>query len=142
MMASTRQPRPAASGRQIRIIWALSHRRGMAEPALREWVEAVSGQVSLRRLTRGQASRLIEGLQGTVPDAESFRAGLVIREDCLSAAQQRLIDRLAGELGWRTRQVMGLARRMYGRVASKSLTRSQASGLIEALKAMEQRRAA
>ncbi|HXZ24621.1 MAG TPA: phage protein GemA/Gp16 family protein, partial [Nitrospiria bacterium] len=104
--------------------------------------EAVSGQTSLRRLTRGQASRLIEGLQGTVPDAESFRAGLVNREGRLSAAQQRLIDRLAGELGWRARQVTGLARRMYGRVASKSLTRSQASGLIEALKAMEQRRAA
>jgi len=150
-MASTRQPcpaasarpiHPAASGRQIQMIWALSHRRGMAEPALREWVEAVSGQTSLRRLTRGQASRLIEGLQGTVPDAASFRAGLVNREGRVSAAQQRLIDRLAGELGWGARQVTGLARRMYGRVPSESLTQSQASGLIEALKAMEQRRAA
>jgi hypothetical protein len=142
MKASTRQLRPAAPARQIRMIWALSHQRGMAGPALRDWVETVKGQPSLRRLTRRRASRLIEGLQGTVPNAASFSADLIIRGNRMTAAQGRLVDRLAGELEWRARQVTGLARHLYGLVPGESLTHSQASGLIEALKAMERRRAA
>jgi len=140
--ASARQIRPAASVRQIRMIWALGHQRGVTEAALREWVEAVSGQTSLRRLTAGEASRLIEGLREGMSDAATFRASLIERGNRMTAAQQRLIERLAGELGWSVRQVTGLARHLYGRSRGESLTRFQASGLIEALKAMGQRRAA
>jgi len=114
----------------------------MTEAALREWVEAVSGQAALRRMTSGQASELIEGLQGGLSDAGAFRASLVDHADRMTGAQQRLIDRLAGGLGWSVRQVTGLARHMYGRWPSESLTRLQASGLIEALKAIARRRAA
>ena len=45
--------------RQLRMIWALSHRRGLNEAALRTWVEAMCGQPSLRRMTVGEAARLI-----------------------------------------------------------------------------------
>ncbi len=123
------------------MIWALSHQRGLAEAALRQWIEAVSGQTSLRRLTAGQASQLIEGLQGRTKDATAFRASVAERAGRMTVAQQRFIEQLAGEMGWSVRQVMGLAQHMYGRSPGESLTRFQASGLIEALKAMGRRAA-
>jgi len=131
-----------ATTRQIRMIWALSRQRGINEAALREWVEAASGQASLRRLTAGQASHVIEGLQSGAGDANAFRAQLAELEDRMTAAQARLIDRLARSLGWESRRMAGLARHMYGQAPRESLTRHQASGLIEALKAMSRRRAA
>jgi Bacteriophage Mu, GemA protein len=130
-----------ATTRQMRMIWALSHQRGMTEAALRKWIEAVSGQTSLRRLTTGQASQLIEGLQDKSKDVTVFCASLAERADRMTAAQQQLIEQLAGALGWSARQVTGLTQHMYGRSPRESLTRSQASGLIEALKAMGRRAA-
>jgi len=131
-----------ATTRQLRMIWALSHQRGLNETALREWIEAAGGHTSLRRLTVGQASQVIEGLQGGVRDADAFRARLAERGDRMTAAQAQLIDRLARSLGWESRRMAGLARHMYGQSPRASLTRRQASGLIEALKAMARRRAA
>jgi hypothetical protein len=128
-----------ATTQQFRMIWLLSHQRGVAELALRKWIEAVSGQTSLRRLTTSQASQLIEGLQDTSKDVTAFCASLAERTDRMTAAQQQLIGQLAGTLGWSTHQVRGLAQHMYGRSPGESLTRFQASGLIEALKAMKRR---
>jgi hypothetical protein len=130
-----------ATTRQMRMVWALSHQRGVTEAALRKWIEAVSGQTSLRRLTAGQASQLIEGLQDKSKDVTVFGASLAERADRVTAAQLQIITRLAGELGWSARQVTGLARHMYRLSPGESLTRFQASGLIEALKAMERRAA-
>jgi hypothetical protein len=120
----------------IKLIWALSHQRGLTAAALREWIEAVSGQTSLRRLTFRQALRLIDGLQDTSKDAGAFRSNLAARAGHMTVAQQWLITLLAGELGWRAHQVGGLVQHLYGRSPVESLTRVQASGLIEALKAM------
>jgi len=142
MKATARQPSPMASARQLRMIWALSHRRGFDESALREWIRVASGQSSFRHLTAGQASQIIDGLQSGVKDADAFRAQLAERSDRMTVAQARLIDQLAGSLGWESRRMAGLVRHMYGRSPRESLTRRQASGLIEALKAMAQRRAA
>lgn len=122
------------------MIWALSHQRGLTATALRKWIEAVSGQTSLRRLTPGQASQLIEGLQDTSKDVGVFRSNLAKRANRMTVAQQWLIKLLAGELGWSARQVGVLVQYMYGR-PGKALTRVQASGVIEALKAIERRTA-
>jgi len=136
MKATTRQMR-----QHIKMIWALSHERGLTAAALREWIEAVSGQTSLRSLTSGQASQLIEGLQDTSKDVSAFRSNVAKRADRMTVAQQWLIKLLAGELGWSAHQVRGLVQHMYGRSPGETLTRFQASGLIEALKAMGRRTA-
>lgn len=136
MKATTRQTR-----KQIKMIWALSHQRGLTAAALREWIEAVSGQTSLRRLTSGQASQLIVGLQDRSKDVGAFRSNLATRVNHMTVAQQWLIKLLAGELGLSAHQVTGLVQHMYGRSQNESLTRVQASGVIEALKAMKRRTA-
>jgi AraC-like DNA-binding protein len=136
MKVTTRQTR-----QQIKMIWALSHQRGLTAAALREWIEAVNGQTSLRRLTSGQASQLIDGLLDRSKDVGAFRSNLATRINHMTVAQQWLIKLLAGELGLSAPQVTGLVQHMYGRSPSESLTRVQASGVIEALKAMRRRTA-
>lgn len=128
-----------ATVRQLRMIWALSHQRGFDEPTLRQWITAASGQPSLRRLTVGEASQLIDGLQHPAWDLEAFQSLLTQRADRMTAVQERFIARLAAVIGWSEPQVTGLARRMYHRSRRESLTRAQASGLIEALKAIHRR---
>jgi hypothetical protein len=51
-----------------------------------------------------------------------------------------LLVRLADEMGWGPERLPALARRMYGAGAIRDLTVRQASGLIEALKAIAKRR--
>jgi AraC-like DNA-binding protein len=136
MKGTTRQTR-----QQIKMIWALSHQRGLTAAALREWIEAVSGQASLRGLTSGQASQLIDGLLDQSKDVDAFRSNLARRVNHMTVAQQWLIKLLAGELGLSAHQVTGLVQHMYGRSPSEPLTRVQASGVIEALKAIRRRTA-
>jgi len=136
MNVTTRQTR-----KQIKMIWALSHQRGLTAVALREWIVAVSGQPSLRRLTSGQASQLIDGLLDRSKEVGAFRSNLARRVNHMTVAQQWLIKLLAGELGLSAHQMTGLVQHMYGRSPSESLTRAQASGVIEALKAMRRRTA-
>jgi hypothetical protein len=117
-----------------------SHRRAMDEAALRVWIRAVSGQSSLRRLTVVEASRLIDALRDASSTVDTFiRQTAQRRPAMISAGQQWIIDRLTADLGWNPHQVMGLAHRMYGRIHRESLTQEQASGLIEALKAIRDR---
>jgi hypothetical protein len=58
----------------------------------------------------------------------------------VTRAQQALLARLADELEWPPERLPALVRRMYGTHALRELTVKQASGLIEALKAMLGRR--
>ena len=67
---------------------------------------------------------------------DRFRHLIAERRDRISSGQTWKLNQLATELGWSERQVVGLAQRMYGRVRRESLTRRQAAGLIEALKAV------
>lgn len=130
------------TSRQLRMIWSLCHQRGFDESTLRAWVSAVSGQPSLRALSVSEASRLIEGLRDRTVELESFRDRVAQRADRISPGQEGTIAHLAHELGWNERQLMGLARRMYRRTRRDALTQREASGLIEALKAIGRRRAA
>ncbi len=130
------------TSRQLRMIWGLCHQRGFDESTLRAWVSAVSGQSSLRALSVGEASRLIEGLGDRTVELATFRDRMTQRTDRISPGQEGTIAHLALGLGWNERQLMGLARRMYRRTRRDALTRIEASGLIEALKAIGRRRAA
>jgi hypothetical protein len=124
---------------QLRTIWMLSHRRNMNESMLRRWVTAVSGQTSLRRLTVAEAAQLIDVLWNPLATMEVLGREAAQHHDLVSHSQQWMINRLAAKLGWNRHQVMGLAQRMYGRLRRESLNQEEASGLIEALKAIRDR---
>jgi len=124
------------SSRQLKAIWALSHRVGLDDAELHALVAARTGRVSLRELRRTEAAAVIDELlakgSGRTPTPQ--KGGFVTR------AQQTLLARLAAELEWPPERLPALARRMYGTRVIGDLTVKQASGLIEALKSIIQRR--
>ena len=124
------------SSRQLKAIWALSHRVGLDEGALHALVASRTGRASLRELRRSEAATVIDELLAKV----SGRALALQKPGAATRAQQALLDRLAAELEWPPERLPALARRMYGAGTIRELTVKQGSGLIEALKAMIQRR--
>lgn len=122
---------------QIRMIWALCHRLGMDEQTLHGLAQTVTGVSSIRQLSRPQAARLIEMLLTKA----GFKTQTFPRRPGLNTPHQlAYIEGLTTQLGWRERQTRGLARRMYRVRRLKDLGVRQASGLIEALKAIRLRK--
>jgi hypothetical protein len=120
------------SPRQLKAIWALSHRAGLDDGALHVLVASRTGRSSLRELRRTEAAAVIDELLAKV----SGRVGAPQKAGAATRAQQALLTRLAGDLEWPSERLPALARRMYGAGALRELTVKQASGLIEALKAI------
>jgi hypothetical protein len=129
-------PVTGISPRQLKAIWALSHRVGLDDRELHALVAARTGRVSLRELRRSEAATVIDELLAKV----SGRAPAPRKPGAVTRAQQALLARLADELEWPPERLPALVRRMYGTHALRELTVKQASGLIEALKAMLGRR--
>jgi|GEM_PF-1843179 len=125
------------STRQLRAIWALARCAHLNEGELHAKVSALSGKGSIRALTRRQAGRIIERLQREVGSASTAE-----RRGETTRFQVSLIEILGKAMGWETDRVLGLAHKMYGVDRLEGLTVIQASGLIEALKAIRGRRAA
>lgn len=123
------------STRQMKAIWALSHRAGLDEEGLHALVAARTGRASLRELRRTEAAALIDELLAKV----SGRPRAPQKVGAVTRPQQALLARLADEMGWGPERLPALARRMYGAGAIRDLTVKQASGLIEALKAIAKR---
>jgi hypothetical protein len=120
------------TSRQLKALWALSHRAGLDDRELHELVAARTGHASVRELLQSEAGALIEELAAKV-EGKPVAAP---RPGAATRAQQAMLDRLAGEMGWSLARLPALARRMYGAQTIRDLTVKQASGLIEALKAM------
>jgi hypothetical protein len=123
------------SPRQLKAIWALSHRAGLDDDALHALVASRTGRASLRELRRAEAAAVIDELLAKV----SGGAPAPQKRGAATRAQRALLARLAGELEWPPERLPALARRMYGAGSLPELTVKQASGLIEALKAMAKR---
>jgi hypothetical protein len=87
-------------------------------------------------LRRTEAAAVIDELLAKV----SGRAPAPQKVGAVTRAQQALLARLVDELEWPSERLPALARRMYGAKVIQQLTVKQASGLIEALKSMIQRR--
>ena len=118
--------------KQMRALWASAHRAGLTEEELRALTASLWGRRSIRDLTVVEASRLIEKLQDTGNrDAIPFQTS-----GRLTLAQARWIDALGKKIGWDPPHVLGLAKRMYSVERMDDLTRKEASGVIEALKAL------
>ncbi len=120
--------------KQIKALWAKASQAHLSETVLRGWVCARTGKRSIRSLTKEEAFRLI----GELLDVE---VGLIDRfsADRMTAAQARWIGILRGMIGWDERRLFGLAGKMYHVKKMRNLSRGEASGLIEALKAIGKR---
>jgi hypothetical protein len=123
------------TSRQRKALWALAHRAGLDDPELHALVAARTGHASVRELSQSEAGVLIEELAATV-EGRPVAASL---PGAATRAQQALLVRLAEEMQWPPERLPALARRMYGAQTIRDLTMRQASGLIEALKAMATR---
>lgn len=110
--------------KQLRAIWALAHRTGLNEEDLHVRTKLFFGKNSIRSLTKQEASRVIEYL---LHKGETTRA------------QITLIKILTAQMGWSRQHLNGLAQKMYGKRELGDLNVRQASGLIEALKAIKVR---
>jgi hypothetical protein len=125
------------TARQIRALWGCAGRLHLAEEELRGWIYARTGKRSIRELTLGEASALLDELLGKRAKAASETP----LGDRMTPAQSRWISALEKGIGWDERRTLGLARRMYHIDRLEALDRSQASGLIEALKSIGKRSA-
>jgi hypothetical protein len=130
------------SSKQLRVIWALASRLGFSAIELHMRVESMTGKKSIRMLGREEAQKVIGDLilmAGETPlpmkeEAEERFGG--------TDAQIAFINGLTQQLGWNFKQLEGLAKKMFGIGRLRDLTVRQASGLIEALKAISKRHAA
>jgi Bacteriophage Mu, GemA protein len=126
------------SKQQIRAIWALCHRLGLDEQSLHGLAQAITGVSSIRQLSSSQATRLIDLLLAKT----GFKTRDFPRRPGFNTPHQlAYIQGLAAQLGWDEPHTLGLARRMYHVRRLRDLGIRQASGLIEALKAIQERKA-
>lgn len=117
---------------QIRMIYGMAKRIGMDNDELHCMVHGLTGCDSIRALTVPQGGRVIDRLNvlAGVKKEPTNRA---------SAAQQRMILKLAGEMGWlgEPARLRGFLEAKAGVSDVKFLTTDAARKIIEALKAMQ-----
>lgn len=121
-------------------IWACTYAQGMEETRLREIIERASGQRSTKALTKRQAIKVIEALEGTgtlpVPKGNSKVITLI------TPAQIHLIEQLKTESGWTDEHLASYILKYYKRDNLRKLTRSHAGVVINILKKAKQKREA
>lgn len=118
---------------QIKKIFALAREAGLDNEVLHELVTAVTGSESIKALTKRQGIRVIDRLNQIL--------GHTTAADRATGKQVWQINKLAEELGWKDnpRRLRGFLESRQGVSHPKYLKLSQASDVIEALKAMKKR---
>lgn len=123
------------TSRQIRALWGYAALLKVPEEKLREWISAETGKGSLRELSLLEASRLIGDMEWEM----KLKVGSLLSRNRMTGSQFRKIVRMGAEIGWNEERVSGVARKMYRVVRLQDLDQKKASGLIEALKAIQER---
>jgi hypothetical protein len=135
--------KPETSGlisiQQLKAIWALAHRAGFKNEELYALVESLSGKKSIRLLDRQEAGEVIEDLLLKTEGVALQSPRGTGKEGTMTRAQMALMGILGRRIGWNLWQISRLARRMYRVENLADLKVRQASGLIEALKAIKRR---
>jgi hypothetical protein len=130
------------SSKQLHAIWALASRLGFSATELHLRVESITGKKSIRMLGREEAQKVITGLLSMAGETPLRIKEEVEERPGGTEAQTAFIIGLTRQLDWKLKQVEGLAKRMFRIRRLSELTVKQASGLIEALKAIRNRHAA
>ena len=128
--------------KEIRAIWGIAGRLGINATELHQRVENLTGKKSIRLLTRDEAQIIIHALLTSAASIPTPVAGISESDIGGTDAQKAFIAGLGCRLGWDLNQIESLAKKMYGIRRLKEITNRQASGLIEALKAIRSRKAA
>ena len=134
------------SGPSIRTLWAIakSPQLSMTDEDLHAVVYRETGKESMRKLTRGEITRLARVLQnmkdGTRPGSRNRRTDQ--GGNPRTVQQRRKIYALCGELGWNgdPRRIHGFVRRVTGVDRLEWLGPSQCEAVIEGLKARVRRK--
>ncbi len=136
------EERKLISRRQLKAIWALSHRLELDEPDLRSMIRQLTGKESMRTLTRLEAREVLDLLLERTRSVDSAGKEDDRHRGGATGAQMALLLSLAEEIHWDADRTLRLARNMYHVARLDDLKIRQASGLIEALKAIKNRRVA
>ena len=123
------------TSRQIRALWGYAALLKVPEEKLRKWIYVETGKGSLRELSLLEASRLIGGMEWEM----KLKVGSHLSRNRMTGAQFRKIVRMEAEIGWDQERISGLAGKMYRAERLQDLDQKKASGLIEALKAIQER---
>lgn len=123
------------TSKQVRAIWGYAALLKVSEERLREWIYAETGKGSLRELSLLEASRII----GDMEWETKLEVGGLLLRGRMTGAQFRKIVRMGAEIGWNQERILGLAGKMYRVERLQDLDQKKASGLIEALKAIQNR---
>jgi len=128
-------PMRKVTPRQIRAIWGYAALLKVPEEKLRRWIYAETGKGSLRELSLLEASRLIGDMEWEM----KLKVSGPLSRGRITADQFRKIGRMGAEIGWDQERILGLAGKMYRVERVQDLDQKKASGLIEALKAIQDR---
>ncbi len=125
-----------ATPAQLRKIYVLARENGMDSDLLHLHVSRIAGKNSLSRISITEAVKVIDSLSGK-------KKG---REERITARQEWKIKDLAKAMGWKNekgeadeKRLDGFLRERTGVEHYKWLTKNEASGIIEAFKAMLER---
>ncbi len=125
----------AVTAAQMRKIHVLAREYGLDDDLLHVHIQTVTGKDSLRKLSLGEAVRVIDSLDQ--------------KADQMTWRQKYFIDRLLQELGWTDGQgqpdynrLDGFCSKYYGVDSHKWITRRNASNVIEGLKNMARKEGA
>lgn len=120
----------AITASQMRKIHVLARDYGLDNDLLHVHIQTVTGKDSMKKLSLGDAVKVIDSLEGKSSDRMSWK-------------QKYLIDKLLEELGWKDEQgkpdyqrLDGFCSKRFGVDSHKWLTRVNASNVIEGLKNM------
>ena len=117
---------------QLRMIFGMAKRIGMDDDELHCMVQGLTGEESIRRLNSRQAARVIDRLNVLAGNGRDI-------PNRASAAQQRLIQKLAEEMGWAgdPTRLRGFLEAKAGVSDVRFLSIDSARRIIEALKAIQ-----
>lgn len=115
-------------------IWTMRHALEMPEKELRDLVECVSYQRSTRELTRQQAKRLIDALEGKKPMPKTIGSKKCRFGKRATLLQLSLIAELKEEAGWDDEHLRNFLLKYYKVSMPDELDVKRAGKLIDVLK--------
>lgn len=130
----------------IKKIWGIakSPQLRLSDEELHLVVAAHTGKDSIRALHKTEMKKVVRALLDLKDSAKrqvGEAGGYCVAGNQTAGKQRRLVFKLAQELGWDGAvRVNGMCRKMFGIAAVEWLSSEQCSKLIEALKAMLERK--
>lgn len=140
-MAAARTGRKQPS---IRTLWAIakSPELRLSDEDLYAVISRETGKESMTKLTQGEIKKVAQVLQNMKDNVGGSARNKRTDEDgdARTVELRRKIYMLAQDLGWNPDQVNGLAKRMFGVDRQEWLNPAQCGKLVEALKAILERK--